>query len=145
MGAHQTKGKPLHSTRTQDTTGGTQGWPSNKDAAPWEQGGFSSSEGGCCPRISCTPVQAVCPLGCTRGLSLPSTSHKVVLAHTAQARPAGCSGLPPALPACLFIYLFLQLALIGARALGKSEEFLDFSECCELLLFSGTYFLPYLK
>lgn len=47
-------------------------------------------------------------------------------------------------PLSLFIFFF-QPALTGARAWGKSEEFLDFSECCELLLFSDTYFLPYLK
>lgn len=96
--------------------------------------------------VSAVPLCRPCARWAARGACPSPAPHtKWWLAHTAQARPAGCSGLPPALPACLFIYLFLQLALIGARALGKSEEFLDFSECCELLLFSGTYFLPYLK
>lgn len=43
---------------------------------------------------------------------------------------------------CVFFWL---LALIGARTLSKSEEFLDFSGSHEHYVFSGTYFLPYLK
>lgn len=96
--------------------------------------------------VSAVPLCRPCARWAARGACPSPAPHtKWWLAHAAQAGLAARAFLLHCLLVYLFIYLFLQLALIGARALGKSEEFLDFSECCELLLFSGTYFLPYLK